>query len=172
MAKPRFDARRLAVILAGERPVTLLCFVAPTLLAVLLDVLLRPRSLLAFEPLQWLNYFGSSLASAGFWGGPLWLASRLFTLPSRGARAGLIAFFGLFIFPLSVFCFGGQPLYFHVFHAYMARDTVRLGIALRGTLGAWLAAWGASGVLMVVAGLVATWVFARLARLASKPVLH
>ena len=26
----------------------------------------------------------------------------------------------------------------------MARDTVRLGIALRGTLGAWLASWGAS----------------------------
>jgi hypothetical protein len=172
MATPRFDARRLLCVLAGARPRTLFFFVAPTLLAVLLDVLLRPRSLLAFEPLQWLNYFGSSLASAGFWGGPLWLASRLFTLPSRGARAGLIAFFGLFIFPLSVFCFGGQPLYFHVFHAYMARDTVRLGIALRGTLGAWLAAWGASIVVMAVAGLAATLLFAKLAQLASKPALQ
>ena len=66
--------------------------------------------------------------------------------PGRGPRgSALVAFFGLFVFPLALFCFGGQPLYFHVFHAYMARDTVRLGIALRGTLGAWLAAWGALG---------------------------
>jgi Sulfatase len=168
----RFDARRLARLLAGQEPRVLLCFVSPTLLSIAIDFSLRPRSLLAFDPLQWLNYFGSSMASAGFWGGPLWIASRLFTETSRAARAGLAAFFGIFVFPLSVFCFGGQPLYFHVFHAYMARDTVRLGIALRGTLGAWLSAWGASGGLMVVAGLVATLVFARLARLASKPVLH
>lgn len=167
----RFDARQVERRLVGERPVLLLCFVAPTLLAIAIDFLLRPRSLLAFEPLQWFNYFGSSLASAGFWGGPLWIASRLFTMPGRAARAGILAFFGIFVFPLSVFCFGGQPLYFHVFHAYMARDTVRLGIALRGTLGAWLAAWGASGILMVVAGLVATVVFARLAKLASRPML-
>ena len=152
----RIDGRAIVRTLAGDRPLVLLCFVSPTLLAIAIDFVLRPRSLLAFEPLQWLNYFGSSLASAGFWGGPLWLASRLFTRTGRPARAGLAAFFALFVFPLSVFCFGGQPLYFHVFHAYMARDTVRLGIALRGTLGAWLAAWGASGALMVVAGLVAT----------------
>ncbi len=162
-----FDARRVLHTLLGERPRTLLCFVSPTLLAVAIDVLLRPSSLLAFEPLQWLNYFGSSMASAGFWGGPLWLASRLFTRTGRAAQAGRIAFFGLFVFPLSVFCFGGQPLYFHVFHAYMARDTVRLGIAMRGTLGAWLAAWGASVVLMVLVGLAATLVFARLTRLAA-----
>src|ERR1700742_2010843 len=122
MAK-RFDARRLLVIVAGERPVTILCFIAPTLLAIAIDGVLRPRSLLAFEPLQWLNYFGSSLASAGFWGGPLWLISRLFTVPpavggqhrgrKRAARAGIVAFFTLFVFPLSVFSFGGQPLYFH-----------------------------------------------------------
>ncbi|HTB72223.1 MAG TPA: hypothetical protein VK762_03210, partial [Polyangiaceae bacterium] len=123
----RFDAPLLVRKLAGERPLLLLCFVSPTLLAIAIDVVLRPRSLLAFEPLQWFNYFGSSLASAGFWGGPLWLASRLFTRPGWAARAGLVAFYGLFVFPLSVFCFGGQPLYFHVFQAYMARDTVRLG---------------------------------------------
>ena len=170
MAKPRFDARRLLLIVAGERPVTLLCFVSPTLLAVAIDVVLRPRSLLAFEPLQWLNYFGSTLASAGFWGGPFWLVSRLFTRPdSRAAKAGLAAFFGLFVLPLSIFCFGGQPLYFHVFNAYMARDTVRLGIAMRGTLGAWLAAWGGSVVLMAIAGLVTTAAFYRLVRIAAKP---
>src|SRR6201994_4280081 len=98
MAKPRFDARRLLVIVAGERPVTILCFIAPTLLPIGIAPVLRPRSLLAFEPLQWLNYFGSSLASAGFWGGPLWLASRLFLRTTRGARVGLVAFFGLFVF--------------------------------------------------------------------------
>jgi Sulfatase len=166
----RFDGRAIARALAGDRPLVLLCFVSPTLLAIAIDFALRPRSLLAFEPLQWLNYFGSSLASAGFWGGPLWIASRLFTRTGPAARAGRAAFFGIFVFPLSVFCFGGQPLYFHVFHAYMARDTVRLGIALRGTLGAWLAAWGASGALMTLAGLLATAGFARLVRLASTPV--
>ena len=168
-AKPT-RSRRVARALFGDRPVLVLCFVAPTLLAVALDVVLRPRSLLAFQPLQWLNYFGSTLASAGFWGGPLWLASRLFTRGTAAARAGVVAFFGLFVFPLSLFCFGGQPLYFHVFEAYMARDTVRLGIALRGTLGAWLAAWGGSVALMALAGLATTVAFARLARLASGPV--
>ncbi len=167
----RLHGRALVRPLLGDRPILVLYFVSPTLLAIAMDLVLRPRSLLAFEPLQWLNYFGSSLASAGFWGGPLWIASRLFTKASNVARAGLAAFFGLFVFPLSVFCFGGQPLYFHVFHAYMARDTVRLGIALRGTLGAWLAAWGASSALMVVAGLVATAAFWRLVRRAARPVL-
>ena len=166
----RFDGRAMARTLVGDRPLVLLCFVSPTLLAIAIDFALRPRSLLAFEPLQWLNYFGSSLESAGFWGGPLWIASRLFTRTGPAARAGRAAFFGIFVFPLSVFCFGGQPLYFHVFHAYMARDTVRLGIALRGTLGAWLAAWGASGALMLLAGLLATAGFARLVRVASTPI--
>ena len=162
-------ARRLLLALVGEQPRTLLFFVSPTLLAVLLDFLLRGRSLLAFEPLQWLNYFGSSLASAGFWGGPLWLVSRLFLRPGRAARAGLLVFFAIWVFPLAFFCFGGQPLYFHVFHAYMARDTVRLGIALRGTLGAWLSAWGGSIALMAVAGVATTLLFAHLTRLAAAP---
>ncbi len=161
--------RRIVRAALGERPVLVLCFVSPTLLALLVDLLLRPTSLAAFEPLQWLNYFGSTLASAGFWGGPLWLAARLFARPTQAARAGLLAFFGLWVFPFGTFCFGGQALYFHVFHAYMARDTVRLGIALRGTLGAWLAAWGASFVLMAALGLAATYAFFRLAKFAARP---
>ena len=36
----------------------------------------------------------------------------------------------------------------------MGRDTVRLGLKLRGTLGAWLDAWHASVVWMVVLGVV------------------
>src|ERR1700761_117000 len=107
-ASARGLLRRARRPLLGDRPALVLCFVAPTLLAVAMDLVFRPRSLLAFEPLQWLNYFGSTLASAGFWGAPLWLASRLFLRPTPMARAGLIAFFALFVFPLSVFCFGGQ----------------------------------------------------------------
>lgn len=166
-AEPR--TRRVVRAVFGARPALVLLFAAPTFLAIALDFVLRPRSLLAFEPFQWLNYSGSSLASAGFWSGPLWLASGLFGRRSLAARAGLAAFFALFVFPLSTFCFGGQPLYFHVFEAYMARDTVRLGIALRGTLGAWLAAWGGSVVMMGLAGLAATALFARLSRVAAGP---
>src|ERR1700733_9219938 len=98
-------ARRLLLALVGEQPRILLYFVSPTLLAILLDFVLRGRSLFAFEPLQWFNYFGSSLASAGFWGGPLWLTSRLFLVPGRAARVGLFVFFAIWIFPLAFFCF-------------------------------------------------------------------
>jgi hypothetical protein len=153
----------------GERPRAVLCFVTPTLVAVGCDLVLRPGSLLAFERLQWLNYFGSTLASAGFWGGSLWLASGLFGLASPWARAGLYAFFALLVFPLETFCVGGQVLYFHVFHAYMARDTVRLGIAMRGTLGAWLSAWGGSLALMAALGLVATALAFFLTKVAAEP---
>jgi hypothetical protein len=67
-----------------------------------------------------------------------------------------------------MFGFAGQGLYYRVFHYYMGRDTVRLGIALRGTLGAWLASWGASVALMAVVGLAGTagvmWVLRRASR--------
>jgi hypothetical protein len=149
-------ASRVVAAVLGDRPRFVFLYVAPTLLAIAMDATLRPRSILAFEPLQWLNYFGSSLAAAGFWGGPIWLASYLYGRPGRGAKAGLVAFFALFVLPLAIFCFGGQALYFHVFNSYMARDTVRLGIALRGTLGSWLGAWGGSVVLMVVIGVAVT----------------
>jgi hypothetical protein len=168
MAKEGLQRRFLRPLL-GDRPFVLFAFVVPTLLAVAVDVTLRPRSIAAFEPLQWLNYFGSSLASAGFWGGPLWLASRLFLRSGAAPRAALCVFFVFFVFPLSVLCFGGQILYFHVFGAYMARDTVRLGIALRGTLGAWLAAWNASMILMGIVGLAVTVAVGYLARLAAEP---
>jgi Sulfatase len=162
--------RRARRFLLGDRPRAVLRFVVPTLLAIGLDVTLRARSLLVFPPKEWLNYFGSSLASAGFWGGSLWLASRL--LPARRwpARVLLGLYVVLFVFPLATFSFGGQPLYFRVFHAYMGRDTVRLGIALRGTLGAWLASWGASIALMVVVGLAATALILSQARAAARHV--
>ncbi len=161
---------RLERALLGEDPKKILFFVAPTLLAIAMDFILRARSLLVFPPKEWLNYFGSSLASAGFWGGPLWLASRLFLSRGAGARFGLGLFTALFVLPLAFFCYGGQALYFHVFNAYMARDTVRLGIALRGTLGAWLASWGASAALMLFIGLVFALVILALARRAAPAV--
>jgi hypothetical protein len=162
-------ARRLRRALLGDRPRTILVFFAPTLLAVALDFTLRGRSLLVFPPREWLNYFGSSLASAGFWGGPLWLAALRH--PRREESHVPLALFAvLFVFPLESFCLGGQLLYYRVFHAYMGRDTVRLGIALRGTLGAWLASWGASVVAMVVVGAAATLLIVRLLRRPSRGI--
>jgi arylsulfatase A-like enzyme len=147
---------RVTTSLFGARPQSILFFVVPTGLAIAMDVLLRGRSLSVFPAKEWLNYAGSSLASAGFWGGPLWLASHLFARKGPVARAGLAAFGAMFVLPLAFFAYGGQALYFKVFNAYMARDTVRLGIALRGTLGAWLASWGASAIVMALIGLAAS----------------
>jgi hypothetical protein len=162
--------RRIARALLGRRPLAVLWFASPTVLAVALDFALRARSLFVFPPKEWLNYFGSSLASAGFWGGPLWLATRFLPAgPRWAARLARGAFALLFVFPLAAFSFGGQLLYFRVFHAYMARDTVRLGIALRGTLGAWLASWGASLVGLLALGAVATALILALARRAAQP---
>ncbi len=174
-SRPRTSAWRtwgaaVLRVLFGERPRMVLLFAAPTLMAVTMDVLLRARALAAFPPFQWLNYTGSSLASAGFWSGPLWLASRLFLKKTPAARAGLAAFSLTFVAPLAFLCFGGQALYFLVFRSYMARDTVRLGIALRGTLGAWLASWGASVLGMAAIGLLTSAAILVLARKAAHPV--
>ncbi len=162
--------RQLRRTLLGARPAAVLLFVLPTGIAIALDFILRAPSLLVFPPREWLNYFGSSLASAGLWGGPLWLTSRLWLSRRRGpARAGLAAFWLLFVLPLATFGFGGQLLYYRVFHYYMGRDTVRLGIKLRGTLGAWLSSWGGSFVLMIGIGLVTSVIIMAAARRAALP---
>jgi hypothetical protein len=166
-ARAKRIAKKVWRVLVGDHPLAIFAFASPTFLAIAMDVVLRARALAAFPPFQWLNYFGSSLASAGFWGGPLWLGSRLFLKRSAGARVGLGLFVVLFVLPLAFFCFGGQLVYFLVFRSYMARDTVRLGIALRGTLGAWLRSWGASVVIMGVAALVAMSVILWCARRAA-----
>lgn len=146
----RPGVRRVFHALVGTRPSHLLYIVSPTILAVVLDFAIRARALLVYPPLEVLNYVGSTLASAGFWGAPVWLAARLFASTSRAARVGLGLVLGLFILPFSVFCYGGQVLYFRVFGAYMARDTVRVGIALRGTLGDWLTAWGGPWIFLAL----------------------
>jgi hypothetical protein len=165
-------ARRIRRLLFGDRPRAILWFVVPTFVAIALDFALRGRSLLVFPPREWLNYFGSSMASAGFWGGSLWLVSRLFRSKRWPARVGVALYVAFVLFPLETFSLGGQALYFRVFNSYMERDTVRLGIALRGTLGAWLASWGASFVIMVVLGVLATALVLACARKGARHVRH
>ncbi|MFI5299454.1 MAG: sulfatase-like hydrolase/transferase [Polyangiales bacterium] len=164
---------KLRALLFGERPRLILCFVAPTLVAVAMDLCIRARAIASYSWLDRLNYFGSTLASAGFWGGSLWLVSRLFLVESGHrrtlARAAIAAWFLGVVMPLTVFSFGGQALYHAVFHAYMARDTVRLGMQLRGTLRDWLADWGGvrAAFAMLVPGLLLTTLFAWLTRKAA-----
>ena len=162
--------RRLRRTILGDRPRAVLLFFVPTFVAIGLDFALRGRSLLVFPPREWLNYFGSSLASVGFWGGPLWFASRLMPARRAASRVALAVFGALFVFPLATFGYAGQLLYYRVFHAYMGRDTIRLGIALRGTLGAWLASWGASVLVMMVLGAAATGLVFAVVRRAARPV--
>lgn len=146
-------------------------------MAIALDVLVRGKVFLAYPPLQILNYTGSSLASAGVWSGLLWLVSYLFSVKphNRWWARGLIAlFFGLFVLPIAVFSYGGQALYHRVFEAYMARDTVRLGIALRGTLSDWLMAWGGPWVFvgLLLTGLPITYVIYRFTKKAAPFLRH
>ena len=60
---------------------------------------------------------------------------------------------GGFLFPFAAFGLGGQLLYRHVFSSYMGRDTLRLGIGLRGTVGAWLAGWATPGAIALALAL-------------------
>ena len=141
-------------------------FLAPTALALVLDVVLRGRVIAGYA-LQGKAIYGSSLLiSAGFWVLPLWCAARLFQLRTtattergrRAARAGFYALFAAWILPFAIFCYGGQALYHRVVHAYMGRDTIRLGLALRGTVAGWFAAWGSSLALvaMIASGVAVT----------------
>src|SRR5271165_2989082 len=99
--------RRARRVLLGNRPWAVLLFITPTLLAIALDFVLRAPSLLVFPPREWLNYFGSSLASAGFWGGPLWLTARLWPARRGPAKVTLFLFWALFLLPLATFALGG-----------------------------------------------------------------
>ncbi len=95
---------------------------------------------------------------------------------SWGARGAAAAIGTLWLLPLVTFGFGGQALYFRVFHAYMGRDTLRLGIALRGTVRDWFSAWGgpwlmaamAIGGIGIVAGMM--WLARRVEASGKGPV--
>ncbi len=69
------------------------------------------------------------------------------------AVAGVVVLFACVVFPLATLGYGGQALYHRVFHSYMGRDTLRLGVALRGTVADWFVAWGTRSLLGGVLGL-------------------
>ena len=133
----------------GDRPRALLVLLTPTLLALALDLVLRIGTILSFRIAAKGIYFSSILISAAFWALPLVLVARLFRSKKVGARIARVSFFALWVLPIATFAYGGQALYFRVFRVYIGRDTVRLGIALRGTVGGWFNAWG--GPLVFVA---------------------
>ncbi|HEY6463742.1 MAG TPA: sulfatase-like hydrolase/transferase [Polyangiaceae bacterium] len=143
----------------GSAPRSLLPFAVPTVLALLLDLPLRARVIASFA-LQGKAIYGSSiLVSAAFWALPLWGVARLWTERSRPwARAGLAALVLAWLLPFATMSFAGQAIYHRVFGSYMGRDTLRLGIALRGTVGDWMASWGGPWltVAMIATGAVVT----------------
>ncbi len=158
--------------LLGDAPRSLWLFALPTGAAVAVDLVLRPSALFDYAPLGKAIYGSSVLIGAAFWATPLWLASRLASITgprARAARAGLAALLALWLLPFVTFGYGGQALYYRVFHSYMGRDTLRLGIALRGTVRDWFAAWGGPWLmlLMLVAGLAAVYAMLRLSRAAA-----
>ncbi len=148
--------RSVRQIVFGEHPRALLVLCVPTLLAVVLDLSLRGRALAHYIWYGKLFYVGSILLSLAFWWLPLFVAARLAArareTTSAGPRVGLVALFGLFVFPLATFCFPGQILYHRVVDAYMGRDTLRLGITFRTTLRDWFVSWAGPGVVLVIVG--------------------
>lgn len=183
MRETRWDRTRRALF--GERPRGLVYLLLPTAVALALDLALRGRVVLGYAPQGKAIYGSSWLISAGFWVLPLWGAARLHARATthlaqgrdRGrtvARIALAAFYLWWVLPLATFCYGGQTLYHRVVHAYMGRDTVRLGFALRGTVRDWFSAWGSSLALvaMIASGVVLTaavaWAVRRAAPLVSR----
>jgi hypothetical protein len=141
--------RRVRTLFLGDNPRALWTLLTPTLTAILLDVILRAHTILSPQVAGKGTYLWGTFVSAGFWAFPFFLAGKLFRSDGRGFRIGRYAFFALFVLPIALFGYGGQALYFRVFGVYIGRDTVRLGIALRGTVGDWFEAWG--GPLIFVA---------------------
>lgn len=137
--------------LFGRDPRALSWFLIPTGLALVVDLFVR-AGVMAGWALQGKAIYASSwLVSAAFWTFPLWVTARL-------SRRIAVAVYTLWFWPLFSFCYGGQVLYQRVVHAYMGRDTVRLGFAFRGTVADWFKAWGSGLALvaMIVVGLLIT----------------
>lgn len=157
----------------GDDPRALLFFLGPTALGLFIDLVLRARALAGYA-LQGKAIYGSSLlVSAGFWMLPLWTLSRLHSAKSARLRRGaIVALAVLWVLPLATFCYGGQLLYHRVFASYMGRDTLRLGIALRGTVSEWFDAWGGPWLMaaMLAGGALVTWGTVRAARAAAPRV--
>ncbi len=142
--------------LLGERPLVLLWLAAPTALAFALDLTIRAGSIAGFAMQAKLIYGSSLLISAAFWVEPLWLACWLMRKASRRAQAATVAIFAIWVLPFATCAYAGQALYHRVFHSYVGRDTVRLGVALQGTVRDWFTAWGGPSLFaaMVLVGAV------------------
>lgn len=164
-------ARSLAWVLGADPRVLFWLFV-PTALAVALDVALRHRTMAQSFPLrEWLNYPGSSVAAAGVWAPLVWLLAALARRrDSAFARGATLALAALVVLPLTFFSYGGQAHYFGMFDAYIARDTLRLGIELRGTVGEYLKAWGTDLVPAALGACALTALFVGLARKLAAPL--
>jgi glucan phosphoethanolaminetransferase (alkaline phosphatase superfamily) len=171
----REGLQRVRRLLLGDDPRALLFFLLPVAISTAVDLPLRARDMVSWQPHGLAIYFSSLLVGAGFWVFPLALAARVLARhgsdsTSRpklvGARAGLVAFFTLWVLPVFAFGDAGQWLYFHVFRSYAGRDTLRLGALLRGSSRAWLFAWTTAGGLafMLVFGAVVTFALFRIVR--------
>lgn len=155
--------------LLGDRPRKRLAFLAPTLLSLAIDLTLRGRAMLEFQPHGKAIYFSSILVSAAFWVLPLSLAARMFVVRDRKWRLTALAlFFGLWVMPIATFGYAGQLAYYRVFRAYMGRDTLRLGVLLRGSLEAWFLAWGSPALFLVMLAAGAAITFALFAIVRTK----
>jgi hypothetical protein len=154
----RSVALRAKKLFVGERALPLLALASPTVLAIAIDVGLRARALAGHAPQGKFIYMSSWLISAAFWAWPLWILGRLATRGRRPSAIVAAALLALWVFPFATFCYAGQPLYYGVFHSYVGRDTVRLGIALRGTVTDWFASWSGPvvvGAMLLIGGIVA-----------------
>jgi hypothetical protein len=153
----------------------------PTILAIVVDAVVRRGGML--EHGAYGTYALAVVLSAALWGGSIGVAATLLSVgeaertPARSvprpvtrtvARVGVVLLFALWIAPLCVFSYGGQALYHRVFHSYMARDTVRYGLALRATVIEWFTQAGGLGLLGVTTtGILLAALYAYLARRAS-----
>jgi hypothetical protein len=138
---------RVVRALVGAQPRAFAVVLIPTLCSLVVDAILRARAFVDFAPQGKAIYGSSLLVSMGFWMLPLWGAARLFRVEEprrRVARIALAALVALWLLPFATFAYGGQLLYYRVFHAYMGRDSIRLGVAVRGTVRDWFGAWGGS----------------------------
>jgi hypothetical protein len=160
---------RIRRLLLGKAAGVLPRLLLPTVAALAIDLALRTRQLAGYA-LQGKAIYGSSvLVSAGFWALPLWACARLghVAAPPAAAIARRVLFVAWLV-PWMAMSFGGQVLYHRVFDSYMGRDTLRLGIALRGTVGDWFGSWGGPwlALAMLLTGASIAWASLR----ATKPV--
>lgn len=171
LPKPFSSKLRLARRLLPEPLWVMALFIAPTIAAVVTDMIIRGGVIAQMRPVDWMNYVGSTSIACSFWVAVLWTLARLSLLDGpRWRLVGSVLYaagFVLVVTPVALLSDGGQPLYYSVFRSYMTRDTLRLGLAMKGTAGAWLAEWSWHVVpisLAVLAGVaVLAWAVRRVA---------